>query len=53
MTIDMLQSLIDAASKAKIKCDYYYLFSAHGFQKELIDGEKAQPKMRLIDLNDF
>ena len=53
MTIDMLQSLIEAASKAKIKCDYYYLFSAHGFQKELIDGEKAQPKMRLIDLSDF
>ncbi len=53
MTIDMLTSLIEATNKAKIKSDYYYLFSAHGFSQELIDGEKAQPKMRLIDLNDF
>ena len=53
MTLDMLTSLIEATNKAKIKSDYYYLFSAHGFSQELLEGEKAQPKMRLIDLNDF
>ena len=45
--------LLFCARKAKLAADYVYLFSASGFDRELIQEAEAGTGLQLIDLEMF
>lgn len=50
LTYEMCEKLFDTMKKAKLKSDYYYLFSAKSFDQKLLDKAKEDQRLVLVDM---
>ncbi len=50
LTYQMCEKLFDTMKKAKLKSDYFYLFSARDFDQELLDKSKEDKRLILVDM---
>lgn len=50
LTYEMCEKLFDTMKKAKLKSDYYYLFSAKSFDEVLLEKAKEDPRLVLVDM---
>lgn len=50
LTYEMCEKLFDTMKKAKLKSDYYYLFSAKSFDQELLEKSKEDKRLVLVDM---
>ncbi|MCI8993377.1 MAG: ATP-binding protein [Eubacterium sp.] len=53
MSAEDLKDLTEATKEAKIKAEYYYLFTAGKFQNDLKRLSENQQKLKLVDLTCF
>lgn len=51
MTFEMCQNLFQSMEQAKITANYYYLFSAKGFDEKLVKMVAADQRILLVDMN--
>ncbi len=51
MTFTMCQQLFQSMEQAKITANYYYLFSARGFDEELVKVVEGDDRILLVDMN--
>lgn len=51
MTFDMCQQLFQSMEQAKITANYYYLFSAGGFDENLVKVVEGDDRILLVDMN--
>lgn len=51
MTFEMCQNLFQSMEQAKITANYYYLFSAKGFDEKLVKMVSADQRILLVDMN--
>ena len=52
-TMAMCEELFASMKKARIKADYYFLFSAKAFSEELVEKAKTDKRFVLIDMNEL
>ena len=50
LTYEMCEKLFDTMKKAKLKSDYYYLFSAKSFDDKLLEKAKEDQRLVLVDM---
>lgn len=50
LTYEMCEKLFDTMKKAKLKSDYYYLFSARSFDQKLLERAKEDKRLVLVDM---
>ena len=50
LTYEMCGKLFDTMKKAKLKSNYYYLFSAKAFDDELLERSKQDKRLVLVDM---
>ena len=51
VTYDMCEELFKTMDQAKIRADYYYLFSSKTFDDRLKKEAEAEPRIVLVDIN--
>lgn len=51
MSFEMCQDLFQSMEQAKITANYYYLFSAKGFDEKLVRMVSADSRIQLVDMN--
>ena len=49
----MCEQLFANMKKARIKADYYYLFSAKAFSEELMEKAKEDKRFVLVDMKEL
>lgn len=52
-TLEMCEQLFANMKKARIKADYYYLFSAKAFSEELMEKAKEDKRFVLVDMKEL
>lgn len=50
LTYEMCEKLFDTMKKAKLKSNYYYLFSAKAFDEKLLEQSKEDKRLVLVDM---
>lgn len=50
LTYEMCEKLFDTMKKAKLKSDYYYLFSAKTFDQKLLEKAEEDKRLVLVDM---
>lgn len=50
LTYQMCEKLFDTMKKAKLKSEYFYLFSAKSFDEELLEKAKEDKRLELVDM---
>ena len=53
LTYEMCEQLFATMKKAKLKADYYYLFSAKEFDKLLLEKAKEDKRLVLVDMTEL
>lgn len=53
LTLDMCEELFANMKRAKINAEYYFLFSAKGFEPELIEKAEQDQRFILVDMNEL
>ena len=53
LTMEMCEELFTAMKKAKIKAEYYFLFSAKGFAEDVIKMAEQNKQFLLVDMNEL
>lgn len=53
LTYKMCEKLFETMKKAKLKAEYYYLFSAREFDDELLEHAKKDARLALVDMTEL
>ena len=51
MTFEMCQKLFASMEQAKVSANFYYLFSARGFEEKLVKMVSEEKRILLVDMN--
>ena len=51
MTFEMCQQLFESMEQAKVSANFYYLFTAKGFDEDLIKMVSKEERILLVDMN--
>ena len=53
LTMEMCEALFSNMKKAKISAEYYFLFSAQGFAKDVAAMAEQDKRFSLVDMNEL
>ena len=53
LTMEMCEELFASMQKARIKAEYYFLFSAKGFDPSVKEMAEKDPRFILVDMNEL